>query len=103
MDEAAAPAYLECKDARVGLIGACSTLGKNLHAGIPRGDMSGPGANPLGFETRYNVTAAQIEQRKLQLPKLTSRMKNMCAQVFNRPKTATISVVVFSVKAKRRE
>ncbi|NMA25275.1 MAG: CapA family protein [Clostridiales bacterium] len=65
LDEAAAPAYLECKDARVGLIGACSTLGKNLHAGIPRGDMSGrPGVNPLGFETRYNVTAAQIEQLK---------------------------------------
>ena len=63
--EASAPAYLECKDARVGLIGACSTLGSNLPAGIQRRDMRGrPGANPLGFETRYGITAAQLEYLK---------------------------------------
>ena len=59
---ASAPVYLECKDARIGLVAACSTLGDNLPAGIQRADLNGrPGVNPLGFETRYNLTAAQME------------------------------------------
>ena len=63
--EAAAPAYLECSEARVGLVGACSTLGKNLPAGYQRGDMIGrPGVNPLGYETRYNISSEKLEQLK---------------------------------------
>ena len=62
---ASAPVYLECSNARIGLVAACSTLGNNLPAGIQRADMTGrPGVNPLGFETRYNLTAAQMEQLK---------------------------------------
>ena len=65
LDEASAPAYLECKDARVGLVGVCSTLGNNLHAGIQRGDMMGrPGVNPLRYDTFFNLSKKQLEQLK---------------------------------------
>jgi len=63
--EASAPAYLECRDARVGLVGVCSTLGKNLSAGMSRGDMLGrPGVNPLGFDTFYDLTPEKMAELK---------------------------------------
>ena len=63
--EASAPVYLEGANARIGLIGVCSTLGNNLPAGIQRGDMLGrPGVNPLGFETLYHLSAEKLEQLK---------------------------------------
>ena len=65
LDEAAAPAYLEGKNARIGLVGACATLGANLPAGIQRGDMMGrPGVNPLRFDTMYKVSPEKMEQLK---------------------------------------
>lgn len=56
------PAYLETKDARVALIGACSTGFPTGIAGNQSPTMQGrPGLNPLRFNTTYHVTRENFE------------------------------------------
>lgn len=55
--DAAAPVYLECREARVALIAATSSFHETWAAGQQRGDMIGrPGVNPLRHEEKYHVT-----------------------------------------------
>lgn len=54
--EAAAPAFLECKNARVALIGVVSTFHDSDIAGPQGPSVPGrPGLNPLRFDTVYGV------------------------------------------------
>lgn len=59
--DAAAPVYLECREARVALIAATSSFHETWAAGQQRGDMIGrPGVNPLRHEEKYHVTKSQL-------------------------------------------
>ena len=59
---ARAPAYLDTSKGRIALIATASTLPVAAAAGEQRIDMPGrPGANPLRFETVYNVNAATLQ------------------------------------------
>ena len=56
LHEASKPAYLETKNARVAMIGVCSSFSENSPAGNQRFDFGGrPGLNPLRFRTVYNI------------------------------------------------
>lgn len=63
--QASAVRYLECPGGRVALIAATSTFHESWSAGEQRPDTAGrPGVNPLRFEKRYRVSAAQLKQLK---------------------------------------
>lgn len=63
LDEASAPAFLECKNARVALIGLVSTFHDSDIAGPQGPGVPGrPGLNPLRFDTVYGVDGQTLEK-----------------------------------------
>lgn len=63
--DASAPRYLDCPSGRVALIATTSTFHETWAAGEQRSDAEGrPGINPLRFNSKYVVSAEQLEQLK---------------------------------------
>lgn len=63
--DAAAPAFIECSEARVAMIGATSSFHDSDAAGNQHGDMNGrPGVNPLRHKSVYEVTEENFKSLK---------------------------------------
>lgn len=66
MEEASAPAYIDCPSGRVALISAVSTFNPAAMAGEQSRSLSGrPGVNGIRYNTVYRVTEDQMEALKL--------------------------------------